>query len=160
VKFFFDSNISEHIAAALNALGEKYDYPPITSQRGLPRDSVLAATKKDWEWLPKLAEDGSDWVIISGDVRISAGMHEAAAWLASGLTAFFLASGWGNLNFWDQTISLLKWWPHIVKQAQKTPAGAGYIVPVKMPAHGAEFKTLRMAELQATSTKRFERQGG
>ena len=73
--------------------------------------------------------------------------------MATGLTAFFLADNWANLKFWDQTIMLLKWWPRIVEQARKTPAGAGYIVPVK----GTTFTTLRIAELKIGVARRLER---
>ena len=49
----------------------------------------------DQEWLATLAEEG-DWVIVSGDPRITRGKHERQAWLESGLTAFFLGKGLGG----------------------------------------------------------------
>jgi hypothetical protein len=152
VRFFFDSCIAVHIAKALDVLGERQEYPRITSQRDLSRDSPLAATKKDWEWIPVLAADGSDWIIISGDQRISRGLHERAAWLQSGLTAFFLADAWASKSFWDQTVMLAQRWPKIVETARATPSGAGYVVPLT-----GEFKVIRVPDLKRDTDARMKR---
>jgi hypothetical protein len=84
----------------------------------------------DIEWIQRIASD-PDWVIISGDIRISQNEFERRAWLESGLTAFFLAKGWTRLKLWDQAWRLVKWWPEIVAQAIRIKPGAGFIVPLK-----------------------------
>jgi hypothetical protein len=153
VKFFFDNNIAFHMAKALNALGERQGYPPIVSQREMAGDSPLSGHTKDWQWMPRLAAQNEGWIIVSGDVNISKRMHEKAAWLESGLTAFFLGDGWADRKFWDQIMILMRWWPRIVEQARATPKGAGYIVPLS----GNEFRVLRMAEIKNGLAKRVQR---
>ena len=83
----------------------------------------------DQEWLATLAEEG-DWVIVSGDPRITRGKHERQAWLESGLTAFFLGKGWAERSYWKQISELVRWWPQIVLKAGDAPQGSGFILPV------------------------------
>jgi hypothetical protein len=77
-----------------------------------------------------LQADG-DWTIVSGDVRITKLAHERAAWLASGLTAFFVAKGW-DLPFWEKTARIVQWWPRIIQQTKRVQPGAGFYVPAKL----------------------------
>lgn len=84
----------------------------------------------DIEWISKLGDEG-DWIIVSGDLRISRNKAERKAWLESGLTAFFLAGGWGQQELWDTSWRLIKWWPFIRAQGRSIRSGAGFIVPVK-----------------------------
>ncbi|MEK7755770.1 MAG: hypothetical protein AAB385_01000, partial [Planctomycetota bacterium] len=80
-------------------------------------------------WIRSLASEG-EWTIVSGDPKITKGRYERAAWLESGLTAFFLKSGWTNLSLWDQVWRLVKFWPDIVKHAKGARPGAGFLVNV------------------------------
>jgi hypothetical protein len=132
VRFFFDNCLAVSFARALNILGEKQGLPPITHLR-----EKFASDIKDVDWIRALAAQG-DWVIISGDPRISRGRHEKEAWLESGLTAFFLAKGWMNLKMWDQAWNLVRWWPLIVDQASAVRPPAGFLVPLK----GTKFDQL------------------
>jgi hypothetical protein len=125
VKFFFDNCLAPSFARALNIFGETQGYPQITH----PRDKFKPHTK-DPTWIRALGEEG-DWVIVSGDPRISRGRHEREAWLESGLTAFFMAKGWMNQRLWDQAWNLVRWWPVIVDQAERIRPGAGFLVPLK-----------------------------
>ncbi len=124
MKFFFDNTTPPRLVAALRALeGEEGHTLDHLRERFAPDTS-------DVDWIRTLATEG-DWVIISGDVRISQNQFERRAWLESGLTAFFLAKGWTTLKLWDQTWRFLKWWPDIVAQAARIRPGAGFIVPLK-----------------------------
>lgn len=87
-----------------------------------------------------MATEGG-WVIVSGDTRITRNPTEREAWLESGLVAFFLGKGWGNLTFWDQAWKLVQWWPWIIDQAAKVRAPAGFIIPVK----GSKFEVVPRA---------------
>lgn len=132
MRFFLDNCIAPAIAQALAILAEREGYPPLTYLR-----QKFAPETPDIEWITQLGNEG-DWVIVSGDPRISRGRHEREAWLESGLTAFFLAKGWMNQKLWDQAWQLIRWWPHIVAQAQAVRPGAGFLVPW----NGTKFQQL------------------
>lgn len=123
MRFFFDNTLPPRLADAIHALispdGHRVDHL---------RDRFSANTK-DPEWLGTLAREG-DWIIVSGDPRITKGRHERAAWLESGLTAFFLKSGWTNLPLWDQVWRLVKYWPDIARHASESRKGSGFVINV------------------------------
>jgi hypothetical protein len=72
----------------------------------------------------------SDWVIISGDVRISRNPHEVAAWREAGHTIFFLKAGWTNLQFWEQAYKFVKSFPGIIATAERAKSGTIFMVSV------------------------------
>jgi hypothetical protein len=123
LRFFFDNCLAPRLARALNALCEgEHEVIPL-------RDKFDPATK-DTEWIRALAHEG-DWVIVSGDTRITRNPGEKAAWQESRLTAFFLAKGWQNAHLWDVAHGLVRWWPTIVQQAKAIEPGAGFEVPFR-----------------------------
>jgi ribonuclease BN (tRNA processing enzyme) len=73
VRFFFDHNIAPKIARAVRELA---------SAQGI---EVVHLTDKfdpstpDVEWISSLRREG-DWIIVSGDIRISKSRAERAAW--------------------------------------------------------------------------------
>ena len=84
--------------------------------------------EKDPVWLRALGVEG-DWIILSGDTRISRSPIERAAWIESNLTAFFFGEPWMNDHYWKKTAGLVAWWQVILAQAKKTPAGHGFLLP-------------------------------
>ena len=74
--------------------------------------------------------DEPDWVIISGDVRISKNPHEIEAWKTAGHTTFFLKAGWTNISFWDQAQKFVKCFPEIIATAKKDKRGSMFFVSV------------------------------
>ena len=83
----------------------------------------------DIDWIDALAAEG-DWIILSGDIRITRNQHEREAWLRSGLIAFFMGKAWRKLHFWEQTWRIVRWWPNIVQQAKLVSPPAGFEIPV------------------------------
>jgi hypothetical protein len=77
-----------------------------------------------------LAQQG-DWVIVSGDPRISRGAAEKAAWRESRLTAFFFSHGWTNKQYWWQATHIVEWWPRIVLEARTAHSGTGFQIPLQ-----------------------------
>ncbi len=73
----------------------------------------------------------SNWVAISGDLRITKSPHEREAWRRSKLTAFFLKKGWMNQGPWLQASHLMRWFPDIMAQAAKVAPGAAFLVPFR-----------------------------
>jgi hypothetical protein len=88
-----------------------------------------AQSTLDPVWLRGLGAREPDAIVISADPYISRSPHEQAAWLASGLTIFFLRS-FADLTKWQQAAKLVKWWPDIVKEAKKAKKGSGFLVSV------------------------------
>jgi hypothetical protein len=131
VRFFFDNCVSIKFVQALSILAQLQEYQLFhLTQRFSP--SVT-----DVEWIRTLAEQG-EWVIISGDPRISRGQAQRKAWQESGLTAFFFADGWASKGFWKQAESLVHWWPQIVLRARETIPGSGYLIPL----NGKDFRQI------------------
>lgn len=123
MRFFIDNCIPFVLVKALRILAEFQGYEIKHLREKYPEGA------KDREWIPSLAREG-DWVIVSGDPRITRGKHEKAAWLESGMTAFFFGSGWTNQKFWNQAAHLVKWWPYIVQHAREATSQAGFEIPV------------------------------
>lgn len=125
MKFFFDNCISVKYVRALKILAEVQGYELIhLSEKFDPENA------KDPEWIRALGEEG-DWVIVPGDPRISRSPAERNAWRESGLTAFFFGDGWSSQGFWKQAEDLIRWWPRIVLEARRAPAGSGYLVQLR-----------------------------
>lgn len=82
----------------------------------------------DIEWISTLGQEG-DWIIISGDMRISRNPAERQAWLESGLTAFFFGDAWSRSRYWKKAADLVAWWPDITRYAREHPNGHGYTIP-------------------------------
>lgn len=122
MRFFFDNNLAPKLAKSLHVLVE-------------PDHSVVhlkdrfAANTPDETWMRALAGE-SDWVIISGDIRISKNPHEVAAWREAGHTTFFLKAGWTNLPFWDQAQKFVKCFPEIIATAERAKSGTMFMVSV------------------------------
>lgn len=124
MKFFFDNCVSFRLARAIGVLAEFQKYEIVHL-----RDCFDADTR-DTVWLAALGKEG-DWIIISGDTRISRSKAERLAWHESGLTAFFISDDWARTKFWTQAAELVRWWPSIVLEAARAPRGSGYLVPVR-----------------------------
>jgi PIN like domain len=109
LKFFFDNTTTPRLVAALRALegGEGHKLEHLRER--------FAPDTPDVNWIRTLGTEG-DWVIISGDVRISQNQFERRAWLESGLTAFFLGKGWTTLKLW------MRWTPKFRQLAKVNPA--------------------------------------
>ena len=134
MNFFLDNCISCRYARALKILAEKQPYEIAHLTDMFDRSNV-----KDEEWISHLARDG-DWVIISGDPRITRGKAEQLAWRESGLTCFFFVDGWSSKSFWNQAEDIVRWWPLIVTKAKEARRGESFMIPVK----GKEFKPINL----------------
>jgi hypothetical protein len=133
VRFFLDNNLPPQFCAVLGSLD--------TDNKFVHLRERFAPSAPDQEWLPVLASEG-DWIVVSGDVRISKSEKLREAWkeAAPKLTTFFLAPGWTNHTIWEQAWRIVRWWPLILEQANRVAAGARFMVPV---ATYGKFQTLR-----------------
>lgn len=83
---------------------------------------------EDEEWIRALGKEG-DWIIVSGDLRITRNPLERKAWLESGLTAFFFNDAWSRSSYWNKAADLVAWWPDITREARDHPKGFGFLIP-------------------------------
>lgn len=117
--------MSPRYARALRVLAEIQRYEIVHLQEKFDRADI-----KDPDWLRALGAEG-DWVIVSGDPRITRGRAEQEAWRESRLTAFFFAHGWSSRQYWKQAADVVAWWPAIVLEARQVPPGTGFLIPLK-----------------------------
>lgn len=126
MNFFLDNCLSPRYAKSLNALSERDGHEVVHLVDKFPRDST------DPHWIRSLGAEG-DWAIVSGDTRIIKSKELRREWQAARLTAFFLASGWMKISYWDQITMLTRWWPRILSQAALVQRGTGFEVPYRAP---------------------------
>jgi hypothetical protein len=122
MKFFVDNCLPPRWGPALTALSDPGKFQVVHLRQKFNADI------SDIDWISALASEGG-WTILSGDLRITKLRHEREAWLASGLTAFFLVKGW-DFDFWEKTSRIVRWWPRILEQSGMIQPGAGFLVPV------------------------------
>jgi len=129
VRFFFDNCVSQNLVEALRCLEPRHELEHLRER--------FEGDTDDPTWIRTLASEG-DWIIVSGDPRISRGQAERAAWIESGLTAFFCGDAWTNRRLLIQASEMLRWWPDILECSRVTPRGVGYLL---------EFKTKRPRQI-------------
>jgi len=123
VRFIFDHSLSPNLSEILAILEGPAGNTVEHLRRFYPQET------EDAVWLPRLAQDAPDVVIVTADPRIARSPQERAAWLQSGLTGFFFKS-FADLSSWEQAWRVVKWWPSIVSRAQAARRGTGFMVSV------------------------------
>lgn len=123
MKFFFDNNLSPHLAHAIRELSKLT--PSVENVIHLsdrfPRDA------KDLRWIVELGQD-EQWYIISIDRFKKQHGAEREAIRRAGHTVFVLDAQWSMQGFWAQSERLVKRWPQVVAYAELVTGGA-YRVP-------------------------------
>ncbi|MEW5882117.1 MAG: hypothetical protein AB1761_16945 [Pseudomonadota bacterium] len=128
MKFFFDNNLSLHLAHAIRELSKSL--PEVESVVHL-RDR-FKPNERDLVWAPELVKDGP-WSIISMDHFTRNHNAEREALRRAGHTVFVLDRQWSKHLFWAQGQQLIGWWPKIVEQSTLVSGGA-FSVPWRQSA--------------------------
>lgn len=136
MKFFVDNCLSPRLAEALDILDHQ--------NRIVHLRDKFSPDIKDPQWISKLAREG-DWIIISGDIRITKTPQNRKAWLQLGLTAFFFVGGWAQQTGWDKLWRAIRWWPHIVQYAGRRRKGSGWKVPINFSTKSGKFKPVTIS---------------
>ena len=123
MRFFFDNNLSPHLARAMHSLSEPDGHSVVHLREKFPQNV------SDTEWIEGLAAEGH-WIVVSGDLNIHRARLEKAVWRNAKLVGFFLARGWMNLEPLDQAWRLVKWWPAVLRQAGLAAPGSTYLLSV------------------------------
>lgn len=80
----------------------------------------------DLVWIPAMAEKPGNWIVLSGDRRITKNPLRQRALREAGLTAFFMPSGFPEDDRIAQCAWLFQAFPAIIAQAEKAKRGEGF----------------------------------
>jgi hypothetical protein len=123
VRVVLDENLSPALARALAALfAGEHEIIHIRERFG--------PGTTDAEWMLTLSREGQ-WIVISGDRRITRSRAEYAAFRGSNLVGFFFTSGLAKTPVVKQMERLLALWPVIEKQSRLVAGGAMFELPMK-----------------------------
>jgi PIN like domain len=123
VKFFFDHNMSPAMARALRELVRGEHEITFLAEK-FPRDV------SDIDWITGLSNDGQ-WIVISGDRRITRNHAEYHAFRNSNLIGLFLSQGLNKAPVVKQLERILALWSTILTISATVQGGAMYELPVK-----------------------------
>ncbi|MBK5956825.1 hypothetical protein CCR97_01130 [Rhodoplanes elegans] len=124
MKIFFDHNMSPAMARAFGELF-KGQHDVITLKSRFGRTDV-----PDVEWITELSREG-DWVVFSGDRRITRNKAEYHAFRSSNLIGLFLAAGLQKSPVIKQMERILALWTTIETVTQNVQGGAMFELPMK-----------------------------
>lgn len=133
-----DNNLPPALAKALNALSvnQFFDLKQVIALREkFPPDT------SDVTWIQTLGQEG-DWFILSGDQFRKHGDLERKALRQNGLIVFCLAKSWSSQPYWEKCAHLLRWWPHIVEQAERLQGGAAFRISWKLSGGKPKFEQI------------------
>lgn len=136
MRIFVDTCIAKRIVKALRELSYRESEDVADRLNITHLEELFPADIPDVEWIRRLRESG-EWVIVSGDPRITRNPAERAAWIESRLTGFFFEELTSH-KFWVQAREMVHWWPTICETARKATPGTGFLIKFK----AKELKTI------------------
>jgi hypothetical protein len=132
VKVLLDENLAPALARALEALF-KGQHAVVHLRDKFGRGVT------DEQWIDALNRDGQ-WVVISGDRRITRNNAEYQAFRNSRLIGFFLSRGLYKAKVTKQMERILAMWDNISTLADTVEGGAMFELPIK----GSRARQLRL----------------
>lgn len=124
VVFFFDNNVSQHLAAGMKAFQEQ----------AIHLVDEFSQDTKDTDWIPVVGSKG--WTLITRDERILKNPAELKAYKENNIGAFFL--GGKNRSRCDLIRQLVRNWPQMKELAAKTRKPFAF----RVPPSGGKFKKI------------------
>lgn len=137
MKFFFDNNMSPHLARAIRELCKAES----DVREVLHLKDRFPPNISDVEWINALAQEGG-WVIVSQD-SLRKNDLERAALRNCGLVVFALQPQWAQQAHWNKAQNLVRWWPAIMTQSKRFKGGAALGVPWKFSGAG-QFTQIKL----------------
>jgi hypothetical protein len=123
VKVFFDHNMSPAMARAFRELFQKEHEIGFLAEK-------FQTNTPDIQWITTLSQEGQ-WVVISGDRRITKNRAEYHTFRNSNLIGLFLSSGLYKAPVIKQMERILALWPNIELVPRTVQGGAMYELPMK-----------------------------
>jgi hypothetical protein len=125
LKIAFDENLPPAMVSIFQKLTKDDDLSVtiISARRYRPRSE-----RGDQNWIRRFARAGGT-VIISGDGRMRANLHEQSALMHAKMITFFFESKWCVANFYVKVAMLLNWWPRIMEVAGQSVPGDFWEIP-------------------------------
>jgi PIN like domain len=123
VKVFFDHNMSPAMARAFRELFQKEHEIKFLAEKFQPNTP-------DIQWITTLSQEGQ-WVVISGDRRITRNRAEYHIFRNSNLIGLFLSPGLFKAPVIKQMERILALWPNIELVPRTVQGGAMYELPMK-----------------------------
>ena len=136
MRFFFDNNLSSHLAAGIRELSKGSAGPTTHAIHLRERFKPNVA---DHDWIPALANDG-EWAVISQN-GFRKNDLEREALRKSALIVFVLSKQWSSHTYWDKAQNLVRWWPSIENYVARVQGGAAVRVPWRM---SGRFEQIRL----------------
>lgn len=136
MKYFFDNNLSLHLAHAVAELCKVED----SVEAVIHLRDKFAPNAKDHDWITALASEGH-WAVVSQD-GLRKNDLERKALRESGLIVFVLHRQWAERRHWDKAHNLVKWWPAIMEQGRRIRGGAAFRIPWRYGA--GQFEQIRL----------------
>jgi hypothetical protein len=119
VKIAFDENIPPRMVQHFNENVEL----PADCEIVSSRDYRPINERGDENWIRRFAADGGS-VIITGDGRIRARVHERAALAQTNLISYFFGRPWNTVKLQQKADELIAKFPAILEHARTAPAGS------------------------------------
>ena len=135
MKFFFDNNLSPHLAHGIRELSKTF--PEVEKVEHL--SDLFARNSTDEVWLGQLSQSGS-WYVVSIDKFKKQRGAEREAIKRAGHTVFVLDPQWSKHPYWLQAERLVKWWPQIVNFSRVVSGGTFRIPWQHSP--GSKFQAI------------------
>lgn len=123
MKILVDENLPPALAKALSVIFKGQHEVVHLRERFGPGVS-------DVEWINTLSQDGN-WVVISGDRRITKNRAEYQAFRSSRLIGFFLSAGLQKSKSIKQMERILALWENIEELCTRVEGGAVFELPMK-----------------------------
>lgn len=132
MKVVLDENLAPALARALDALF-KGEHTVVHLRDKFGRGLT------DKQWIDDLSQDGQ-WVVISGDRRITRNRAEYQAFRNSRLIGFFLSKGLYKAKVAKQMERILAMWENMMTLAGSVEGGAMFELPMK----GSRARQMRL----------------
>lgn len=126
MKYFFDNNLSLHLAHAVAELCKVED----SVEAVIHLRDKFAPNAKDHDWITALASEGH-WAVVSQD-GLRKNDLERKALRESGLIVFVLHRQWAERRHWDKAHNLVKWCPLSWNKAGASEAARHFAYPGDM----------------------------
>ena len=108
MRIFVDNCISHVVASTLNGYVAHLGHDTVHV-----RDLACGPHAADVVWMAALRATGDDWLVLTGDMRISKNRPERFAFARSNLKGIALAPAYQNLPMHQRVSTILWRWPDI-----------------------------------------------